>query len=97
MGNTHDDKTNMGWDKFHNMIAEYKTLPKDVRPYIETFDIEVFPIDKNTVWVKGKLKIVYPNGKLSNNYFYDSLLKTKDCWKVFNSVVNTIHDCLSCI
>lgn len=92
IGNTHENHTNMGWETFHNAIIKDKTLPLNERLAVETSDITVHLINKNTSWVKGKLKMVLPNGRVSNNIFYDSLIKTKDGWRVFNSVVNTISE-----
>ena len=92
IGNTHNNNSKIGWEAFHNVIMGDKLLPEDERFYAETYDITVYPINKNTAWVKGKLKMVYPDGKVSENYFYDSLIKTKDGWRVFNSVVNSIPE-----
>ena len=65
-------------------------MPSNERLYAETYDLAVYPINESTAWVKGKLKMIFPNKKVSNNYFYDSLIKTRDGWRVFNSVVNTV-------
>lgn len=90
IGNTHNNNSKIGWETFHNVIMEDKLLPEDKRFYAETYDITVYPINKNTAWVKGKLKMVYPDGMVSENYFYDSLIKTDEGWRVFNSVVNSV-------
>jgi len=92
IGNTHNNDSKIGWEEFHKVIMGDKLLPEDERFYAETYDITVYPINKNTAWVKGRLKIVYPDGKVSENYFYDSLIRTKDGWRVFNSVVNTTSE-----
>ena len=92
IGNTHNDHTNIGWETFHNAIIKDKSLPNNERLYAESYDITVYPINESTAWVKGKIKMIFPDKKISNNYFYDSLIKTKDGWRVFNSVVNSISD-----
>ena len=92
IGNTHDNHTEIGWESFHNSILKNKTFPVNERITVETSDITVHLINKNTSWVKGKLRLVLPNGRVSNNVFYDSLIKTKDGWRVFNSIVNTISE-----
>lgn len=92
IGNTHDDHSNIGWETFHNAIIQDKSLPNNERLYAETYDITVYPINESTAWVKGKIKINYPDKKVSIKYFYDSLIRTSDGWRVFNSVVNTIPD-----
>ena len=92
IGNIHNNHPKYGWETFHNAIIEDKKLPLSERIAAESSEIKVHLIDENTAWVEGKIKIIYPNKKVSNNYFYDSLIKTKDGWRVFNSVVNTIPE-----
>ena len=90
VGNTYDNNTTYGWEVVHNELIKDKLLPSDKRFVFELYDIDVHPINENTVWVKGKIKLTFPEGKINNYIFYDSLIKTKDGWRVFNSVVNSI-------
>ena len=89
VGNTYDNNTTYGWEAVHNELIKDKLLPSDKRIVFELYDITVHPINKNTAWVKGKIKLTFPEGKINNYIFYDSLIKTKDGWRVFNSVVNS--------
>ena len=92
IGNTHDDHTSVGWETFLNTKSRDKALPLNERITFETSDIKVHLINKNTSCVKGKLKMILPKGIVLNNIFYDSLIKTKDGWRVFNSIVNTASE-----
>ncbi|MBU1012822.1 MAG: hypothetical protein KKG99_07440 [Bacteroidetes bacterium] len=91
VGNTYDNITNCGWETVHQALIKDKSLPSNERFVFELSDITVHPINKNTAWVKGKIKLTFPEGKINNYIFYDSLIKTIDGWRVFNSVVNSIE------
>lgn len=92
VGNTYDNNTECGWETVHQALIKDKLLPIDKRFVFELFDITVYPINKDTAWVKGRIKLTFPEGKINNYIFYDSLIKTEDGWRVFNSVVNSIPE-----
>ena len=53
IGNPHNDRTNIGWENFHNAMIKDKSLPKNERLYVEAHDIAVSNLD----WIEENLHL----------------------------------------
>jgi len=87
IGNMHEGMPEIGWKTFHE--GTIKFLKNKYKGELLIDNIEIYPINSNTAWVKGMM-ITKINDQIYKSVFYDSLVKTVDGWRVILSVVNDV-------
>ena len=85
IGNMHEGMPEIGWKTFHENTVKF--VESQYEGELLMNNIEIYPINSNTAWVKG-IMITRINDKTYQSTFYDSLVKTVDGWRVVLSVVN---------
>jgi len=88
IGNMHEGHPEIGWETVHKgSIGFVKSKPTGE---MIIADIECYPINSNTAWVRGKM-VVRSGNQVLEAGFYDSLVKTVEGWRVILSMVSPEH------
>ena len=89
IGNMHEGRPEIGWETVHRGSIEFvKSKPKGE---MRMADLEFYPINGITAWVKGKM-VITTNGRAIEAVFYDSLVRTVEGWRVILSVVSPVRN-----
>ncbi|UCH83716.1 MAG: hypothetical protein JSW50_14900 [Candidatus Latescibacterota bacterium] len=84
IGNMHEGRPEIGWETVHKGTIEFVKSKPAGEMMME--NLEFYPINSNTAWVKGKMVITVTDRVIRAD-FYDSLVKTVEGWRVILSVV----------
>ena len=84
IGNMHEGRPEIGWQTFHE--GNIRFVEKKYEGMMEISDLKIYPISSNIAWVQGYL-VQKEGERVFKALFYDSLVKTKEGWRVILSVV----------